>query len=948
MKKANVIHSLLLILAIPALIQAQEIPADPNLRTGKLPNGQTYYIRHNHLPKGRADFYLVQKVGSIQEEESQRGLAHFLEHMAFNGTKNFPGNSLISELEKKGIRFGANINASTSFDETIYKLNNIPVEREGIADTALLVLHDWAGFLTLDDKETDDERGVIREEWRLSASAALRVLQKDIYPAILAGTPYPNRFPIGNIDVINNFKYQELRDYYKKWYRPDLQGIIVVGDIDVDQIEKKIKKMFTDIVPSANPAERVYYHVPDNKEPIIAYGTDKEMSYTTVSTYWKMDEVPRESKSTLQWYKTHQVEQVVSALLGSRFNELRERQDAPISSAYAYFSTFEFVNLKPAVNIMLYPKDKSSILTGFNAIFQEIERVKRFGFTKGELDDVIIGAMTQVEKAYTDRHNKENREYLSEYIKLFLNNEPSPGPDWEYQAMKKILSELTIETVNEYAKKVFGDKNMVIYATAPEADKELLPGKEDILKAWSTAKSAQLSPYEYKLVSTQIIDKKLVAGKVVKTEKKPFGFTQWTLSNGVKVQFKKTDYKEDKLSLRAYSPGGVSLVSDKDLPSARNAGMALYGGFGNFSMEDLGKANKGKDMFVNTNVGEFGESIDGSSSIKDRERLFEMIHLKMTAPRKNQHYFDTWKKSTKEGFKDRYTVPELVMKDSVDRIMSNYHPRAVTLSQDSTLVDNVDYDKVLELYKQRFADASDFTFFITGNVPADSIRRLAELYLGSLPSTYSKEKPKDHGIYPPTGKITRHFAHQMITPKSSVNVNYTGVSIPYNLENSILMDYVGRILGIKYIETMREKEGGVYYVRSSGWIDKEPKDHFTFHLEFATDPDPVKKEKLMKLLYAGIDDLMSNGPSAESVDKAKGNILKIVDEWHAEKTGNYWNYAAYFNEVNGFDLYSGYEKVARSVTPEMVKAFAKKLFTQGNIVEVIMDPQTPPADKKGF
>lgn len=938
MKKVFILFYQLLFVIGVSNSCAQSIPQDTALRIGRLSNGLTYYIRHNSIPAGRADFYLVQKVGSVLEEENQRGLAHFLEHMAFNGSKNFPGNAIITEMEKKGIRFGSNINASTSYDETIYKLVNIPL-RAGIIDTALLILHDWSGFLTLDEKEIDKERGVVREEWRISSGGNLRVLQNDIFPVVYAGTPYANRLPIGSIDVVNNFKYQELRDYYKKWYRPDLQGIIIVGDINVTAIEAQIKRIFADIPAPVNPAERVYVSIPGNDTPTIVYGTDKEITGTTITAFWKMDAFSSAQKSTLLWYKMNQINQVISALLTNRFLEIREKNNAPFSSAFAYSSSFVVSSLIPAWNLMLYPTDKDGILKAFSSAFTEIERMHRYGFTEPELAEIKRGAISQMEKLYKDRANRTNFEFINDYIKLFLSNEPAPGIEWEYETGRKIISDLSIDTVNYYAKRSMGDHNMVIYATAPEEDNRL-PAKEDIVKAWEHAKTAALTPYVYSRIKSSLLEKVPVPGKIIHADSKPHGFVQWTLSNGAKVWFKQTDYKEDKLILTAFSPGGYSQVKDQDLPSGQLTGITYYGKFGKFSMNELAKANIGKDVWLNTEVGEFSESLQGASSIKDRETLFQLMYLKMTDPRKDQQYFDSWKKSSKEALKDYYADPGVVFKDTVYGIMTNHHPRAISVRRDSSLIDKVNYDRVIQIYKERFGNAADFTFFITGHISGDSIRPLVEQYFGGLPSSHTTEVPKDYGIYPPAGIVKKHFTHAMATPKSNVHVAYTGDNIPYNLENETLFSYLGRILTITYNETMREKEGGVYYINAGGWIDTYPKNHFTFNISFTTDPDSLKKTRLMEIMYGEIDKLMNEGPDPEKVGKARENILKSMKEWDSTPNANYWNYTGSQMAIHGIDRRSNYVNLVSSVTPEMVRDFAKKVFTQGNLIEIVMDPET--------
>lgn len=940
MKKNKLFLSLLLPLcAVTAGALAQDIPKDPDARIGKLKNGLTYYIRHNEMPKGRADFYLVQKVGSVLEKEDQRGLAHFLEHMAFNGSKNFPGNSMITELEKKGIRFGSNLNASTSYDETIYKLMDIPVTRTGIVDTALLVIHDWSGFLTLNDKDIDDERGVIREEWRLGNSGGLKALRDDIFPVIYAGTPYANRIPIGSIDIVNNFKYQELRDYYKKWYRPDLQGIIIVGDIDAAAVEAEIKRLFEDIPAPVNPAPRLYSQIPANKKPIVVYATNKEIQGIAYYTgYWKMDPVPLAKRSDLAEYRKGMIDQVIGNLLTTRLNEIAQKPGAPIVPGTVITPDVFFIaNLQPAWNLILLLEEKNAALKGFSAVYTEIARMHKFGFTQAELDNFKKADLAGLEKQYTDRSNIIDRTLVNGYIGNFLRNEPAAGAEWEYVNDKKIITDLSLADLNYYAKTAMGDENMVTFASGAPGDK--FPSKEDLSQAWEASKKAPLTPYVYKVVGNKLLEKQPIPGKIVKTESKPYGFTAWTLSNGATVWFKRTDYKEDKFIITAYAPGGYSLANDQDVLSAQQTSIVSNdGGFGNFSKEDLEKATIGKDVNLNTEMTAFSETLTGFSSIKDKETLLQMAYLEMTAPRKDQAMFDAWKKPLIEGYKANYNSPTVVFKDSVKFIMNNHSPRVFNYNQDPSLVDKINYDKALEIYKEHFGNAANFTFFITGNVAADSVKILVETYIGGLPTTGKHEQPEEHGIYPPKGVVIKHFTHAMATPASSINVAYTGFGIPYTLENEMLMSFVGRVLTVSYNKSMREEQGGVYYVGAGGGIEQFPKAHFSFNVSFGTGPDSAKKAKLMQTMYAGIDDLVKNGPDLETLEKAKLNLLKQVREWSDKQDANYWNYTAshfFITGISGPD----YEKFVSSVTPAMVRDFSKKVFTEGNRIEIEMDPE---------
>lgn len=927
MKKTTSVISAFLFFTGTCLAQAIPTPVDPQLKVGKLSNGLTYYIRNNNKPKGRADFYLVQKVGSVLEEENQRGLAHFLEHMAFNGTKNFPGNTLISELEKKGIKFGTNINASTSYDQTIYKLINIPL-REGIVDTALLVLHDWSGFITNNEQDIEEERGVIREEWRTRSTGNLRVLEKEVFPVIYAGTPYANRIPIGSIDVINHFKPHELRDYYKKWYRPDLQGIIVVGDINVSQIEVKIKQLFSGIPAPVNLADRNYSQIPDNPSPIVVVASDPELSNTSIKVHWKLNDYPSEQVAGASYYKykMSMINRMIGSMFMSRFAELRQKADQPFRNLSAGIDDFEITPIKKALTLQVEPMNDGGLIKSLELALLESERLRRFGFTASELETYIKSGLRLMEREYIDRNNKENFEYVKEYMQHFLQNEPAPGIEWKYNTAKKILSELSLDTLNYWAKQYVKNDNMVIIITHPQKQDAVPPAKQEILAIWENVQKTKLEPYVPPVKINELSTIKPVPGKVVKTEQKPFGYTQWTLSNGAKVRFKNTGYEEDKLYIYGYSPGGHSQVEMEELPSALAINEMVSRGSGTGGVD--GRAS------VTTSVQNYYEYITGVGSVKDIAILLQLTYLKMTSLKKEQAVFDSYISSNKEQIRDRTPEPKIVFRDTLTSIMSNRHPRAISLN-DSTVLDQVSYDKIIRLYKESFADASDFTFFITGNIDADSVRLLVEKYLGGLPTLHSKERMKDHGMHPPKGMVKNHFTQKMKTPQSTVTIGYTG-ELALTIKNQVLMACLSNILRTVYLQSMREKEGGTYGADVSGGINKFPQESFLFQINF--DTDPLKKEKLINITYEEIRKIIAKVPPRESLEKVKANLLKNHREQSGEKNAEYWARTATTKFVYGIDG-RNFEKVVSSITPEMVRQFAKKLFSHGNIIEVVMNPE---------
>jgi zinc protease len=910
----------------------QPVSLDPAVRSGKLSNGLTYFIRHNELPKQRAEFYIAQKVGSILEEENQRGLAHFLEHMCFNGTKNFPGNTLIQELEKKGIKFGQNVNAATGLDQTVYNLSNIPVNREGVIDTALLILHDWSGFVSLTDKDIDDERGVIREEWRTTNTGDRRV-QAQFIKEVFAGTQYSERLPIGSIDVINTFPYQALRDYYKKWYRPDLQAIIVVGDIDVDKIEAKIKQLFSDIPAPVNAAPRPQFQIPDNADPIVSVVSDPEVGRTSVMVFCKHDATPFAMKSKPEFLANQLKYTLISSMLNQRLSELAQKPDPPFIGAGGGMSDFIVAPTKWTWTVSAAPRIDNDAEVALRALLTENERMRRYGFLASEFERAKINSLRGYETAFNEREKQNNGAYVREYVNFFLKNDPSPGIEWEYNFVKNQLAGISVEEVNKLAKALVTDTNMVFVISGPKKADVILPDWEKIIGDWKEVKNEKIGPYVDALSNKPLLDKKPVAGKITKTEQKPFGYTQWTLSNGVKVMIKKTDFKKDQVIMSSYSPGGSSVFSDEDMPSAMAINSLIpLGGVGKLSSIELGKLLTGKVVDVTPSVNNLDEKIEGMASPKDFETMMQLTYLYFTQPRMDQDAFNTWKSNVKSQLENASLNPANSLRDTINMIMTNNNPRGRAMNLD--MLSKVDYGKVLDLYKNRFADASDFTFFLAGNVEADSIKGLVETYLGGLPSLKRNENFKDRGIYPKKGLVKNHFNKKLQTPKSTVAVIYTG-EIPYTLENRILMNYLGSLLNIIYTENIREKEGGTYGVGVRGNIARYPKERFSFQVRF--DTDPVKSEKLMEIVYDEINKIKAQSPGTEYVSKVKEFTLK--DHQEQLSSNEYWESMISDRVVNGTDTHTQYDRIVKSVTPAMIRDFAKLLFSQGNFAEVVMSPE---------
>ncbi|MDD3079482.1 MAG: insulinase family protein [Paludibacter sp.] len=912
--------------------QSPAVPVDPKVRYGKLDNGLTYYIRANKLPKERAEFYIAQNVGAILENDDQNGLAHFLEHMCFNGTKNFPEKGVINFLEKIGVKFGENINAYTALDQTVYNLSDVPTIRDGIIDSALLVLHDWSGFVTLDGKEIDDERGVIREEWRTRASADRRMWtasNKQKYP----GSQYAKRDVIGDTAVINNFKYQTLRDYYKKWYRPDEQAIIVVGDINVDQIESKIKKIFADIAAKPNAGERPIYPIYNNTEPIISIVTDPEARLTRIEVEYKQDKMPSELKKSINGYVVGVINNLISMMLGNRFDEITQDPDAPFVGGYGYYG--ELVKSKDAFQMLVVPKEGSE-LEGLKALLLEAEKMKRFGFTNSELERAKSDLLSRMEKAYNDRDNQKNNSYVQEYVGNFLDDEVIPGIEWEYQTLQAVLPRLNAAMVNQLAKSYVTDTNLIVSIMTPEKASVKIPSKDEILKAIADSKTTELTARAEESLDKPLITEIPAPGTIKKiTENKEYGTTEWTLNNGVKVIFKPTEFKKDEILMSAYSQGGLSKFATTDLPSATLAtGIVGNNGLGEYNQIELNKVLTGKTASASPYISRYTEGFDGNSSVKDFQTMLQLVYLNFTATRKDDKAFQALMNMYKTSLANSETDPRRAFSDSVSSMYYNHSPRLVLMNLKT--LEKVDQNKALALFRERFAAPSDFTFLFTGNVnPNDSAMKADVLtYLGGLKSDKVKEKYTDTKIRQPKGNIKNYFGKEMQVKKASNFVLYSG-EMPYTIQNQTTMRAIGDILDLRYTENVREKEGGTYGVGVRGSISNTPIDEATLLMQFDSDPD--KQQHLIGIIHAEIKKIVDNGPTAEDLDKVKKNLLKKLTEDMEEN--NWWENAILTYKQDKVDLLKDYKATIEALTPELVQKTLKKLVDQGNVLEVVMKPK---------
>ena len=908
--------------------QMPSIPTDPNVRIGKLDNGLTYYIRHNELPEDRADFYIAQKVGSILEEENQRGLAHFLEHMCFNGTTNFPGKGIINWLESIGVKFGENLNAYTSIDETVYNIDNVPVIRDGIVDSCLLILHDWANDLTLAEKEIDNERGVIHEEWRTGQGAMMRMYEQAL-PKAFEGSKYGHRLPIGTIEVIDNFPYQALRDYYEKWYRPDQQGIVVVGDIDVDKVEAKIKEIFSPIKMPANAAERVYEQVPDNKEPIITITKDKEQPTTMIYIWHKHPATPNEAKGNMGYLVQNYMFSMIESMLNARLEELRQSANPPFIAAAAEESDFLLAKTTKAFAGLAISKE-DGIPSAISTLVREIERARKFGFTSSEYARAKADYLRALESAYNERDKMKNDEYVQEYVNHFLNNEPIPGIEAEYAIMNQLVPNIPIEAINSILPQLIKDENIVINVFGPDKEAMVYPTEAEILKILQDTKAEEITAYKDNVSDEPLMKEVPKAGKIVKTEEGPFGSTALTLSNGVRVVIKNTDFKADEIRMTGFSPGGNSVFgTNEPLQVKMLNSVAGLGGLGNFSNVDLEKVLAGKKVSISASINGLTERVSGSCSPKDLETLMQLVYLTFTAPRMDDVAFESFKQRTKASLANQEANPMTALTDTLQKELYGNHPMAGRIK--SEMIDQIDYNRIMEMYKDRFKEAGDFTFLFVGNINLEEAKPLIETYLGGLPTINRKENFKDIEMDIQKGTHKNVFEKQMETPKATV-ISVISGHCDFTPKNNLLMSMLSQTMNMVYIETIREKEGASYGVSAMGQMNCYPKPEANFQIYF--DTDPAKREKMEQIVMSELQKVAQEGPNPEHLAKVKEYMLKQYTE--SIKENGYWLNQLLEYYFSNIDMNTNYEKLVNETTAEDVKNFAKALLDQGNIIEVTM------------
>ncbi len=902
------------------------IPLDSAVLFGKLPNGFTYYIRKNVEPKNRVTMYLANKVGSILENDNQQGLAHFMEHMSFNGTKHFPKNELVSYLQKAGVRFGSDLNAFTSFDETVYQLP-IPTDNPELLQGGFQIMRDWAQDATLDSLEIEKERGVILEEKRLGKNAQQRMQYKYL-PIILNQSRYSNRLPIGTEEVLKNFTPATIRSFKSDWYRPDLQALIVVGDIDVKATEKTIKDLFSSLKSPSKPRPRIEYTVPLLQKNQFCVATDKEFPVTVIQVFIKH---PESKLITTDDYRKSILRSMYNRIIGARIGELSKQAVPPFIQGGSSIGGF-ISNIDVATSLVV--GKPGELEKGFKAVWTEVERAKRFGFTQTELDRAKEGLLQNIESSYKERDKTKSDNYVNEYLNLFLKKEASPGISYEYKFYKDNLGGITLAEVNEVVKKYLIDVNRDIIILGPEKEAATLP-TEAIVNQWvSDVQKSEITAYIDNVSDKPLLAKKPVAGKVVSEKKiEGIGLVELTLSNGVKVELKPTNFKNDEVNFYAFSPGGSSLYSDAEYESAARASSLInYSGVAEYSSIQLSKYLTGKKVRVSPYISERSEGISGGAAPKDLETALQLVYLYFAQPRKDVEVYKGVINQERASLVNRSNDPATVFSDTVSAVLGNYNIRRMGPSAEK--LDKINLDRAFEIYKDRFADASDFTFTFVGNFEVEKLKPLIELYLGGLPSTKRVESARDLGIHIPTGKLQKQvFKGQ--EQKSTVRLAFSGV-YQYNETENNLLDALSGVLNIKLIERLREDESGVYGVGSRVSYNKYPDNRYSFSISFGCSPDNV--EKLIGSVIDEIKKIRDNGPLQIDVDKVQAEDRRVT-EVQLKENGFWLGYLAgqFQNNENPEQILS-YEESLKKITQEALKVAANKYLNGDNFVRLVLYP----------
>jgi zinc protease len=904
------------------------VPLDPNVKTGVLPNGLRYYIERHPFPEKRAELRLAVNAGGIQEDDDQKGMAHLIEHMGFNGTRNFKKNELIDYLRSVGVRFGADLNAFTSWDETVYMLQ-IPTDSAHLVDKGVIVLADWAHGSLMDSTEVANERGVVVEEWRGGQGAFGRMRRK-IEPIMFKGSKYAVRDVIGTDTSIMSANSALLKRYVNDWYRPDLQAVVVVGDIDVARIETLIKQNFSSLPRRANPRPRTLEPLPDNNAPLVGVATDKEAPSAFVEIYIKQ---PRMRVNTVADYRERMVGNLFSAMLRSRLNEMSQKPDAPFANASVFRGAF--TRSTDAFNLFATPRENASD-RALEAMLTEVRRVREFGYLQSELDRAKAATLRSAETAFADREKRPSSNIVMQYVFHYLDDQVVPGPEIAYKLAQQLLPTITLQEVNALARRWITDHNRVIVAYSPEKTGVKAPTEAELLAALDRAEKTPVTAYVENLSTEPLIPRLRPAGRVTgEKTRAEAGITEWTLSNGARVIVKPTDFRADQLLFAAFSPGGRSILADADVLTAQMAAaISNAAGAGNFNRADLTKRLTGKVAMLQPSIAESFELLQGQASPKDMETLFELVYLTFTAPRLDSASFQAWQNQQRAFLANRSASPEMSFFDTVAVTMASHSPRARPMTLER--LNEIRPDRAYQLFKERFSNAADFTFILVGNADLPTLKPMVEKYIGSLPATGQREMWRDAGIKPPTGVVEK-VVRKGSEPKSMSQVVFTG-PFQYNEQNAFALTALIEVMRYKLIETLRESMSGTYSPGISGTSTKIPRQEYRITVSYGSSPENA--ERLHKATLAIIDSLKTLGPTQADVDKVREQLTRGREV--TLKQNPFWMTSILSREQNGDDvaaLLAPYDEMIRKLTPAQVQQAARSYFNLNNYTRVVLMPE---------
>lgn len=912
--------------AQPAL--DKPIPVDPNVKIGKLKNGLRYYVQRNTTPPGRVEMRLAVNAGSILEDDGQQGLAHFVEHMAFNGTRRFTKNALVNFLERSGVRFGPDLNAYTSFDETVYMLQ-MPTDRPGLVDSAFMVLEEWAAWVAMEDDEIDKERGVIREEWRLGLGAEDR-MRKKYFPVIFKGSLYADRLPIGTLGVIDTASYETLRRFYRDWYRPNLQAVVVVGDIDPLYAEAKIKQHFARLKNPKKSRERKMFGVPDNKEPLVSVATDPEATNTVFRLMYKH---PRKNINTWADYREQLMQRLYSNMMAARFAELNQKPVSPFVSASSFYGGFMGRAINALTSFAVVKENR--IEEAITQLVVENERVRRHGFTPGELERQKTELLASAERRFRERDKTNSAALVAAYTANFLQNNPIPGPELELQMIREILPTITLENMNALAPAWITEHNMVAVLTAPQRDDLPVPDESRVLQLINQAKQLEVEPFQ-----DNFTDEPLMAVKpapeadLPQPTDKGLGVKEFKLAHGITLIVKPTNFKNDEILFTAFTQGGTSLASDEAVFAATLLPRMIQGsGIGNFSAVDLQKKLAGQQVTLQVFTEEFRHGFRGSASPKDLETLLQLLHLHMNGARRDADAFEALRSQLLSQMRFIRANPRIAFTDTLAKLMGNNHIRAFAVPNERQMA-NVKPDLIYDLYDQMFTDATGLTVIVVGNISDNQLPLLAG-YLNHLPARNLNLQWKDHEVRFPSQTLdAKVFAGS--ENQSQVSVNFVR-PFEWTDRNRLLMNLASRAYNIKLRENMREELGGVYGVSARGTVSRLPKPTLSINVSWGTNPGLV--DTLTYVVFDQMKRLMEAGPTAEDLAKAKETSIRERET--NEKQNNFWSSYLDFSYFNGTPLvsYENFKASVESVTVDEIRNFAKNYFRPDHYLRVTLFPE---------